>query len=82
MALFCGAGNGEKRKKKRKRKGREKAKEKKTQNQKKRDSKGLGNIKNRVALLNELHNCKIHMKVTDAGLSPDVGTMVRVSFRN
>ncbi|MFB0903176.1 MAG: histidine kinase [Nonlabens sp.] len=62
--------------------GREKSKEIKTEHQKKRDSKGLGNIKNRVALLNELHNCKIHMKVTDAGLTPDVGTMVRVSFRN
>jgi tetratricopeptide (TPR) repeat protein len=62
--------------------GREKSKEIKTEHQKKRDSKGLGNIKNRVALLNELHDCKIRMKVTDAGLTPEVGTMVRVSFKN
>ncbi|OUS15477.1 hypothetical protein A9Q93_06955 [Nonlabens dokdonensis] len=62
--------------------GREKSKAIKTEHQKKRDSKGLGNIKNRVALLNELHDCEIDIKVTDAGLSPDVGTEVVVLMRN
>ncbi len=53
----------------------------KTEQQKKRDAKGLGNIKNRVALLNELHDCKIDMEVKDAGLIPDVGTQVVVRIR-
>jgi sensor histidine kinase YesM len=61
--------------------GREKSKAIKTEHQKKRDSKGLGNIKNRVALLNELHDCKIDMEVKDAGLIPDVGTQVVVRIR-
>jgi tetratricopeptide (TPR) repeat protein len=50
----------------------------KTEHQKKRDSKGLGNIKNRIALLNELHEYKIQLHVDDAGLLPDVGTKVVV----
>ncbi|PQJ13252.1 hypothetical protein BST94_12840 [Nonlabens xylanidelens] len=62
--------------------GREQSKAIKTEHQKKRDSKGLGNIKNRVALLNELHDCEIDIKVSDAGLSPDVGTTVVVNFKN
>ncbi|MEP0479648.1 MAG: histidine kinase, partial [Nonlabens sp.] len=62
--------------------GREQSKAIKTDHQKKRDSKGLGNIKNRVALLNELHDCKIDIEVSDAGLSPDVGTTVIVSIKN
>jgi len=61
--------------------GREKSKAIKTAHQKKRDSKGLGNINNRVALLNELHDCKIHLEVKDAGLIPDVGTEVVVSIQ-
>ena len=62
--------------------GRQKSKAIKTEHQKKRDSKGLGNIKNRVALLNELHDCEIDIEVTDAGLSPDVGTTVVVTIKN
>lgn len=62
--------------------GREQSKAIKTEHQKKRDSKGLGNIKNRVALLNELHDCEIDIEVSDAGLSPDVGTTVIVNFKN
>lgn len=62
--------------------GREQSKAIKTEHQKNRDSKGLGNIKNRVALLNELHDCEIDIKVSDAGLSPDVGTTVVVNFKN
>ncbi|WP_298956244.1 histidine kinase [uncultured Nonlabens sp.] len=61
--------------------GRKKSKAIKTEHQKKRDSKGLGNIKKRVALLNELHDCEIEIILTDAGLSPDVGTTVVVRFQ-
>lgn len=60
--------------------GRAKSKELKTEHQKKRESKGLGNVMNRVALLNELHDCRIEMTVNDAGLSPDVGTKVVVKM--
>lgn len=60
--------------------GRAKSKELKTEHQKKRKSKGLGNVQNRVALLNELHDCNIEMTVNDAGLSPDVGTVVLVKM--
>ncbi len=58
--------------------GRNKSQALKTDHQKKRDSKGLGNIKNRIALLNELHDYHIDLKVEDAGLHPDVGTKVVV----
>ncbi|ALM22165.1 hypothetical protein AAT17_06660 [Nonlabens sp. MIC269] len=58
--------------------GREKSKELKTKHQKKRDSKGLGNIKNRIDLLNELHNKNITLTVEDANLKPDIGTTVIV----
>ena len=58
--------------------GRSRSKAIKTDHQKKRDSKGLGNIKNRISLLNELHNHKITMDVQDANLLPDVGTVVVV----
>ncbi|MEO9502073.1 MAG: histidine kinase [Nonlabens ulvanivorans] len=60
--------------------GRAKSKELKTEHQKKRESKGLGNVMNRVALLNELHDCQIEMIVNDAGLSPDIGTAVTVKM--
>ncbi|MEP2402996.1 MAG: sensor histidine kinase, partial [Nonlabens ulvanivorans] len=60
--------------------GRAKSKELKTEHQKKRESKGLGNVMNRVALLNELHDCQIEMLVNDAGLSPDIGTAVTVKM--
>jgi tetratricopeptide (TPR) repeat protein len=58
--------------------GRDKSQALKTEHQKKRDSKGLGNIKNRIALLNELHDYNINLNVIDAGLLPDVGTNVVV----
>lgn len=61
--------------------GRAKSKELKTEHQKKRESKGLGNVQNRVALLNELHDCEIEMTVNDADLSPDIGTEVVVSMK-
>ncbi|PQJ33147.1 hypothetical protein BST92_04710 [Nonlabens arenilitoris] len=60
--------------------GRAKSKKLKTEHQKKRESKGLGNVMNRVALLNELHDCQIDLIVNDAGLSPDIGTEVTVKM--
>lgn len=60
--------------------GRTKSKALKTEHQMKRESKGLGNVQNRVALLNELHDCHIEMNINDAGLSPDVGTEVVVKM--
>jgi len=58
--------------------GRSRSKAIKTDHQKKHGSKGLGNIKNRISLLNELHNHKIIIDVRDANLLPDVGTAVVV----
>lgn len=58
--------------------GRERSKALKTEHQKQRDSKGLGNIKNRISLLNALHDSSITMQVKDAGLEPDTGTTVVV----
>lgn len=62
--------------------GREKSQAIKTEHQKKRNSKGLGNISNRVALLNELHNYHIDLKVEDAHLYPDTGTKVTVIMKS
>ncbi len=62
--------------------GRDKSKAIKTTHQKKRSSKGLGNIDNRVALLNELHDAEITVNVSDAGMTPDVGTKVVVTIKN
>lgn len=56
--------------------GRTRSKAIKTDHQKLRDSKGLGNIKNRISLLNELHKLNINIAIDDAGLAPDVGTKV------
>lgn len=61
--------------------GRDKSKAIKTTHQKKRTSKGLGNIDNRVALLNELHDAEITVNVSDAGMTPDVGTKVVVKIK-
>lgn len=62
--------------------GRDKSKAIKTTHQKKRTSKGLGNIENRVALLNELHDAEITVNVSDAGMTPDVGTKVVVKIKS
>jgi LytS/YehU family sensor histidine kinase len=61
--------------------GRQKSQNIKTTHQKKRESKGLGNIANRVALLNELHEYHIDLQVEDAHLHPDTGTKVTVIMK-
>jgi len=45
--------------------GRAKSKELKTQNQKKQQSKGMGNIKKRIKILNEMYNDKVDVFIED-----------------
>ncbi|WP_240640249.1 tetratricopeptide repeat-containing sensor histidine kinase [Mangrovimonas spongiae] len=62
--------------------GRERSKALKTPNQKKHNSKGLSNIKKRVAILNNMYKDKIDVFITD--LNPkavDVGTKVKVTIK-
>jgi hypothetical protein len=57
--------------------GRKKSKELKTQNQKKQKSKGMGNIKKRVAILNEMYRDKVDVHISDF---EDDGTGTKVVF--
>jgi len=57
--------------------GRKKSKELKTQNQKKQKSKGMGNIKKRVAILNEMYKDKVDVYISDF---EDDGTGTKVVF--
>ncbi|MEZ4798080.1 MAG: histidine kinase [Flavobacteriaceae bacterium] len=68
--------------------GREKSKAMKTEHQKKHNSKGLGNIKKRVAILNEMYKDKVDVFIddfVDAENHPDVqkdkGTKVVVTLK-
>jgi tetratricopeptide (TPR) repeat protein len=61
--------------------GRERSKQLKTDHQKKRISKGMGNIQNRVALLNELKNTDIDLQIADAQFEPDTGTEVIITLK-
>jgi two-component system LytT family sensor kinase len=55
--------------------GRKKSTELKTENQKKQKSKGMGNIKKRISILNEMYKDKIDVIVSDA-LENEEGTRV------
>ncbi|WP_427622684.1 sensor histidine kinase, partial [Pseudomonas hunanensis] len=57
--------------------GRKKSAEIKTQNQRKQKSKGMGIIKQRVAILNDMYTDKVHIKISD--LKAD-GTGTKVLF--
>nr|WP_228027931.1 histidine kinase [Costertonia aggregata] len=57
--------------------GRKKSAELKTQNQKKQKSKGMGNIKKRVAILNDMYKDKVDVRISD--LETD-GSGTRVRF--
>lgn len=60
--------------------GREKSALLKTQNQKRQKSKGMGNIKKRIAILNGMHKNKVDVSISD--LSPDgTGTKVIVKLK-
>ncbi len=61
--------------------GRERSKALKTENQKKQNSKGMGNIKKRVAILNDMYKDKIAVLVEDFQTSEDVGTKVVVTLK-
>jgi len=59
--------------------GRAKSKELKTQNQKKQQSKGMGNIKKRIKILNEMYSDKVDVFITD--LSDNAGTKVVLTLK-
>ncbi len=61
--------------------GRERSKALKTQNQKKQNSKGMGNIKKRVAILNDMYKDKVDVFIDDYQTSGDIGTKVVVTLK-
>ncbi|SEP73233.1 Tetratricopeptide repeat-containing protein [Hyunsoonleella jejuensis] len=61
--------------------GRKKSKALKTENQKKQNSKGMGNIKKRVAILNDMYKDKVDVFVDDFQDEEDVGTKVIVTLK-
>ncbi|MGB3591707.1 MAG: histidine kinase [Nonlabens sp.] len=61
--------------------GRKRSRAIKTVHQKSRESKGLGNVQNRVDLLNSLDYVNIELEVRDAHLQPDTGTAVRILIK-
>ncbi|WP_347922974.1 histidine kinase [Pontimicrobium sp. SW4] len=61
--------------------GRDKSKAMKTENQKKHRSKGLGNIKKRVAILNEMYKDKVDVFIDDYLDTEDSGTKVVVTLK-
>ncbi len=61
--------------------GRERSKALKTANQKKQNSKGMNNIKKRVAILNEMYKDKVDVTIDDFQNLGDVGTKVVVTLK-
>lgn len=61
--------------------GRERSKDLKTDNQKKQNSKGMGNIKKRVSILNEMYKDKIDVFIDDFQIEGDKGTKVIVTIK-
>ena len=61
--------------------GRERSKALKTDHQKKQNSKGMGNIKKRVAILNEMYKDKVDVFVEDFQDIEDSGTKVIVTLK-
>ena len=60
--------------------GRKKSKEFKTQHQMKQNSKGMGNIKERIAILNTMYKDKIDVEITDL-LENEEGTSVQLILK-
>ena len=60
--------------------GRKRSKDLKTENQKKQKSKGMGNIKKRIAILNEMYQDKVDVLVEDA-FEDEVGTRVKLILK-
>ena len=61
--------------------GRERSKALKTENQQKQNSKGMGNIKKRVAILNEMYKDKVDVFIDDFQDAEDAGTKVVVTLK-
>ncbi len=61
--------------------GRERSKSLKTANQKKQNSKGMNNIKKRVAILNEMYRDKVDVTIDDFQDLNDRGTKVVVTLK-
>lgn len=61
--------------------GRTRSKQMKTENQKKQNSKGMNNIKKRVAILNEMYKDKVDVMIEDYQQSEDAGTKVVVTLK-
>ena len=61
--------------------GREKSKALKTENQQKQNSKGMGNIKKRVSILNEMYKDKVDVFIDDYQAEGDTGTKVVVTLK-
>lgn len=61
--------------------GREKSKALKTENQQKQKSKGMGNIKKRVAILNDMYKDKVDVFIEDFQDEEDTGTKVIVTLK-
>lgn len=60
--------------------GRKKSTELKTQNQRKQKSKGMGNIKKRIGILNEMYSNKVSVSISDL-TSDKIGTKVVVKLK-
>ncbi len=61
--------------------GRKQSKALKTQHQKKQNSKGMGNIKKRVSILNDMYKDKVDVSVSDYQDAEDTGTKVIVTLK-
>ena len=61
--------------------GRVKSKALKTENQQKQNSKGMGNIKKRVSILNEMYKDKVDVFIDDFQQADDTGTKVVVTIK-
>ena len=61
--------------------GRVRSKDLKTANQQKQKSKGMGNIKKRVAILNDMYKDKVDVSIDDYQDAEDVGTKVVVTIK-
>lgn len=61
--------------------GREKSKALKTEHQQKQNSKGMGNIKKRVSILNAMYKDKVDVSVNDFKNEEDSGTQVIVTLK-
>ena len=61
--------------------GRQKSKALKTENQQKQNSKGMGNIKKRVSILNDMYKDKVDVFIDDLNNEEDSGTKVVVTLK-